>query len=233
MNNEHTTIDPQELNKFAQHASVWWDINGPLKTLHDINPVRLDFIKQHCGDLNGLNILDVGCGGGILTEGLAVEEAHVTGIDATQAAIDSAISHAGNHKLDIQYVCTPVEHYDADAFDVITCMELLEHVPHPELVIEHCSRLLKSGGLLFLSTINRTLKAYAGAILVAEYFLQLLPRQTHDFEKFIAPGELVSMARRAGLELIDLKGLSYNPLSRHAATGPDVSINYLAAFRKI
>lgn len=232
MTQEQTTIDPQEVDKFAQHASRWWEVQGPLKTLHDINPARMDFIKSHT-PLSGLTVLDVGCGGGILSEAMAKEGGKIVGIDATQEAVDAAVAHALQSQLEIDYLCVPVEHHESAGYDVITCMELLEHVTEPALVVSHCQRLLKPGGMLFLSTINRTIKAYAGAIFVAEYLLALLPRQTHDFEKFITPSELTSMARKMGLELVDLKGLAYNPITREASLTADVSINYLAAFRKI
>ncbi len=225
-----STIDEQELHKFAQHADHWWEKEGPLKTLHDINPARLDFIQSHA-QLKGARILDVGCGGGILCEAMAQCGADVTGIDAETDAIKSASAHARENNLFIEYKATPIEEYDADGFDIITCMEMLEHVHHPEQVIQHCRRLLKPDGILFLSTISRTLKAYAGAILVAEYLLSLLPKQTHDYDKFIKPSELASMVRSYDFTLVDLKGLNFNPISRRASLSNDVSINYLMAFR--
>lgn len=231
MINLSSTVDIQELNKFAQHANIWWDCNGPLKTLHDINSIRLDFIARQV-PLKGIKILDVGCGGGILSEALAQAGATVTGIDATYEAIQVAQEHANNNNLNIEYLCTPIEDFEGSLFDVITCMELLEHVPNPELVIEHCKRLLKPNGFLFLSTINRTIKAYLGAVIAAEYVLGILPRQTHEYQKFIRPSELSSFARSLELEFISLEGLSYNPLTREAKLSPDVSINYLMSFKK-
>ena len=225
-----STIDTQEVNKFAQHAKHWWDTEGPLKTLHDINATRLDFIVQQI-NLNGLCVLDVGCGGGILCEAMAKSGAFMTGIDAECDAIAVAADHAKAHDLAIEYQCTPVEDFASKCFDVITCMEMLEHVQKPELVLQHCKRLLKPGGFLFLSTISRTIKAYATAIIAAEYVLNLLPRQTHDYNKLIKPSELMAMARAFDLDLIDLKGMNYNPLLRTASLGSDVTVNYLMVLR--
>lgn len=227
----NSTIDQQELDKFAQHASQWWDRNGPLKTLHDINQTRLDFILEQ-GSLLGLNLLDVGCGGGILCEAMAEHGAKVCGLDAEKQVIEVAKAHSQSHNLAIDYVCSSLEDYQPHQnFDVITCMEMLEHVAKPELIMERCHSLLKPGGLLFLSTINKTLKAYASAILAAEYILNILPKQTHDFEKFIPPSDLAAMTRNCGFKLISLKGLSYNPFSRKASLSTDVSVNYLMALR--
>lgn len=226
-----STIDHQEINKFAQHAAYWWDNEGPLKTLHDINNARLNFIKDHA-ILEGSTVLDVGCGGGILCEALAKAGSAVIGIDAAHEAIEVAKEHALANGLSIDYQCSPIEHYDcAEGFDVITCMEMLEHVHHPEMVIAHCKRLLKPGGLLFLSTISRTLKAYTSAILAAEYVLGILPKQTHEYSKFIKPSELAAMARSVDLSVMDIKGLSYNPLSRASSLSTDVSVNYLLVLR--
>lgn len=223
-----TTVDTQEIAKFAQLASQWWDKDGSLKTLHDINPARMTFIQQQ-GEISNKKILDLGCGGGILSEALAQQGGIVTGIDAEVEAIQSASYHAQNNQLSIEYICTPIEDYTAEPFDLITCMELLEHVTEPFLIIEHCARLLKPGGVLFLSTLNRTMKAYLSAVLAAEYILNILPRQTHDYNKFIKPAELASMLRKAGFEVIGLQGLAYNPLTRTATLSQDVSINYLVS----
>ena len=230
MSDTESTINQHELNKFAQHAQFWWDTEGPLKTLHDINGVRLDFIKQHI-DLDDLSVLDVGCGGGILCEAMASSGAKVTGIDAESEAILVAQEHATKNHLSIEYLCTPLETYKGHRFDVITCMEMLEHVQNPELILKHCKRLLKPNGFLFVSTISRTLKAYASAIIAAEYLLNLLPRQTHDYNKFIKPSELVAMARAYDFGLVDMKGMDYNPFSRKASLGSDVKVNYLLALR--
>jgi len=230
MINNESTIDTQEVNKFAQHAKQWWDMQGQLKTLHDINPTRVDFIMQHI-NLASLNVLDVGCGGGILCEAMAKYGAKVTGIDAECEAIEVAKAHAQKKQLSIDYYCTPVEAYERTGFDVITCMELLEHVQKPELVLQHCQRLLKPNGFLFVSTINRTLKAYASAIIAAEYVLKLLPRQTHDYNKFIKPSELLAMARSFDLKLVDMKGMNYNPILGTASLSSDVKVNYLLALQ--
>jgi 2-polyprenyl-6-hydroxyphenyl methylase/3-demethylubiquinone-9 3-methyltransferase len=226
MINTKSTIDIQEVSKFDQHAKYWWDIKGPLRTLHDINAVRLEFIAKHM-PLNNATILDVGCGGGILAEGMAKLGAQVTAIDASSAAIQVAKGHAEQNCLMIDYECMPIEEYEHHGFDAITCMEMLEHVQNPEVVIEHCKRLLKPGGLLFLSTISRTLKAYTSAIIGAEYILGLLPRQTHEYSKFIKPSELAAMGRAINLQVVDLKGLNYNPFLKTASLVDDVSINYL------
>ncbi len=226
-----TTVDAQEVAKFAEHAQQWWDKDGPLKTLHDINPARLDFTQQYM-PLSGRRVLDVGCGGGIFAEGMALLGAQVTGLDVEKDAIATAQCHANASHLAIEYICQPIEIYSAPPFDAITCMEMLEHVADPYLVLEHCARLLKPGGFLFLSTINRTLKAYASVILVAEYLLNLLPRQTHDFDKFIKPSELAKMARMSGFNIIGIKGMDYNPISRTASLSDAVSINYLLVCQK-
>ncbi len=194
--------------------------------MHDINGARFEFISEHI-NLKGLRVLDVGCGGGILCESMAKAGAYVSGLDAEPEAIQIAKEHAHKNQLQIDYFCNPIEEYEEQGFDVITCMELLEHVQNPELVLQHCRRLLKPNGLLFLSTISRTLKAYLGAIIAAEYVLNLLPRQTHDYDKFIKPSELVKMARLYDLNLIDMKGLCYNPFLRKTTLVSDVSINYI------
>ncbi|AOW51770.1 TPA: bifunctional 2-polyprenyl-6-hydroxyphenol methylase/3-demethylubiquinol 3-O-methyltransferase UbiG [Legionella pneumophila subsp. pneumophila] len=226
MNQIESTIAIEEVHKFAQLANDWWDTNGPLRTLHDINGTRFEFISEHI-NLKGLRVLDVGCGGGILCESMAKAGAYVSGLDAEPEAIQVAKEHAHKNQLQIDYFCNPIEEYENQGFDVITCMELLEHVQNPELVLQHCKRLLKPNGLLFLSTISRTLKAYLGAIIAAEYVLNLLPRQTHDYDKFIKPSELVKMARLYDLNLIDMKGLCYNPFLRKTTLVSDVSINYI------
>ncbi|MDP1604223.1 MAG: bifunctional 2-polyprenyl-6-hydroxyphenol methylase/3-demethylubiquinol 3-O-methyltransferase UbiG [Legionella sp.] len=226
-----TTIDPEEIAKFAQLADSWWNTNGPLKTLHDINPARLEFISKQL-TLANKKILDVGCGGGILSEAMAGMDAEVTGIDAEIASIKAATLHANLGGCSIDYVCTPIESYEASGFDAITCMEMLEHVKEPQVVINHCARLLKPGGFLFLSTINRTLKAYMSAVIAAEYVLRLLPKQTHDYNKFITPAELAMMARKAGLEIVSLQGMAYNPFTRTANLQDSVSVNFLMSCTK-
>ncbi|HBI21824.1 MAG TPA: bifunctional 3-demethylubiquinol 3-O-methyltransferase/2-polyprenyl-6-hydroxyphenol methylase [Legionella sp.] len=228
---KNSTVDSLEVAKFAQHATEWWEKDGAFKTLHAINPVRLAFIQQFTS-LAGQRVLDVGCGGGILCEGLAKRGAVVTGLDVGEDAIACAQAHALDSRLAIDYVCQPIETYDAALFDHITCMEMLEHVQHPEQVIKHCFRLLNKGGFLFLSTLNRTVRAYATAIVAAEYILGLLPRQTHDFEKFIKPSELARMVRAAGFETKGLSGLAYNPITSMATLDPAVDVNYLLVCQK-
>lgn len=221
-----STINPQEINKFAELATLWWDLDGPLKTLHDINNTRLEFITQHV-QIEEAQILDVGCGGGVLCEAMALLGAKVTGIDADAGIIAVASEHAKKNQLKIDYQCTAIEAYQENSFDAVTCLEMLEHVDHPGLVLEHCKRLLKPNGFLLLSTISRTVKAYATAIIAAEYLLKLLPRQTHDYNKFIKPSELLALTRTLGFNLVDMKGMNYNPLTRKASLGTDVQVNYL------
>ena len=230
--NDESTVDAVEVSKFAQLASNWWDPQGPLKTLHDINPCRLAWITQH-QSLHGLRVLDVGCGGGILAESRAREGALVTGLDVEPDAIAAAHEHATSHGLSIDYVCQPLEHFESAAFDVVICMELLEHVSHPELLLEHLVRLVKEDHLIFLSTLNRTVKAYATAIVAAEYVLELLPRQTHDYQKFIRPSELAQQLRAQGCEVVGLSGMKYNPFTRAATLSPNVDVNYLMTARRL
>ncbi len=230
MKSIESTVDAQEVSKFALHAKEWWDTEGPLKTLHDINNARLEFITNQI-NLQGAKVLDVGCGGGILCEALAKAGAIVTGLDAEQDAIQVAQQHAIDNQLSIDYHCSPIEEFESQKFSIITCMEMLEHVQNPELVLKHCKRLLKPKGILFLSTINRSMKAYASVIIAAEYILNLLPKQTHDYQKFIQPSELVAMARSFNLNLLDMKGMDYNPIFRTASLSSDVSVNYLLALQ--
>lgn len=226
-----SSIDPLEIAKFAQHATQWWNKEGPLKTLHDINPARISFIEKYI-DLKGQRILDVGCGGGILCEGMADRGAIVTGLDVEIEAIACAQEHAFKQALTINYIYQAIESFDDEPFDSITCMEMLEHVQEPAQIIQHCARLLKEGGYLFLSTLNRTVKAYATAIVGAEYIFGLLPRQTHDFDKFIKPSELATIIRSCGLETVGMTGLAYNPFTRTASLEDGVEVNYLLVCRK-
>lgn len=228
----HSTIDPNEIHKFAAHKEDWWDINGPLKTLHDINSARLMFILKHTA-LQDKRVLDVGCGGGILSEGLAQNGAFVTAIDAEPNAIETAKKHADLLHLSIDYHCSSLEVYENTPFDLITCMELLEHVNDYSQVIAHAARLIKKDGLLFLSTINRTLSAYLTAIVGAEYLLSILPRQTHDYHKFIRPSELARVLRHYGFEVIQLKGMQYNPFTRKASLSDSTAVNYLLVAKRI
>ncbi|MDM7321827.1 MAG: bifunctional 2-polyprenyl-6-hydroxyphenol methylase/3-demethylubiquinol 3-O-methyltransferase UbiG [Gammaproteobacteria bacterium] len=230
MNNQ----DAAEIAQFDALAGQWWDPNGPLWTLHAINPLRMDFIRTHT-PLTGLRVLDVGCGGGLLTEALAREGAKVTGIDLAAASLATARMHAQSQGLAIQYRLMPVEELAAaepEGFDVVTCMEMLEHVPDPAAIVQACAALVKPGGWLILSTLNRTPKAFALAIVGAEYLLGMIPRGTHSFRKFIRPAELARWLRAAGMGLADQQGLHYNPLARQFLLGPGVDVNYLVAARK-
>lgn len=230
----HNSVDPKEIDKFSQYAEDWWNTEGPLKTLHDINPVRLQWITSIV-NLKNASVLDVGCGGGILTEGLAKLGAKMTGLDAEARAIETAKAHAKQQKLNINYVCEPIEAHKPKAqYDAITCLEMLEHVEDPSGIIQHAKSMLKPGGYLFLSTINRTLKAYLTAIVGAEYVLQLIPRGTHSYERLIKPSELSAILRQHDLEVTSLCGLNYQPFTRKAELSDhDVSVNYLLAARAV
>ena len=225
-------IDPNELAKFASLAGSWWDTEGDCRPLHDLNPCRGEFIASRA-DLAGARILDVGCGGGILSEYLAAAGAIVTGIDVSEELIAVARLHALQTNTRIDYLCTSIEELSTtqhDRYDVVTCLELLEHVPDPEHMVRSCARQLNKDGEVFFSTINRTSKAYALAVFGAEYLLKLLPRGTHDYTKFIKPSEMAKWARAAGLETREFRGLNYNPLSRQARLRDDLTVNYIAHF---
>jgi len=227
-------IDQNELDKFEKLAGRWWDPHSEFKPLHDINPLRLDYIDRHAS-LHGKGVIDVGCGGGLLTEGMAARGALVTGIDMGKAPLGVARLHQHESGLEIEYRQTTVEQLveeRAGSFDIVTCMEMLEHVPDPALTISSCAKLLKDDGSLFLSTINRNPKSYLFAVLGAEYILGLLPKGTHDYSRFIRPSEMESWTRENGLQLTDMTGLVYNPLTREYRLNSDVSVNYMACFRK-
>jgi 2-polyprenyl-6-hydroxyphenyl methylase/3-demethylubiquinone-9 3-methyltransferase len=228
----NSTVNELEVAKFNLLAEQWWDKEGPLKTLHDINSARLSFIGQFAS-INNHTILDVGCGGGILTEELAKQGAQATGLDVDARIIEVATWHSEKSNVAISYQCSPIEMFSHTPFDYITCLEMLEHVNHPELIIENCARLLKPQGLLFLSTINRTLSAYAKVIVGAEYVLRILPRQTHDFKKFIKPSELAAIARSSGFALVGMQGIDYNPFTRQARLTAAIDANYLMVLRKV
>ena len=226
--------DAREIAQFDALAGEWWDVNGALWTLHAINPLRMDFIRAHV-TLQQQNVLDVGCGGGILTEALAREAREATGIDLAAASLSTARLHAESEGLAIHYRLMPIEDLAAAepaSFDVVTCMEMLEHVPNPAGIVQACADALKPGGWLFLSTLNRTPQAFALAIVAAEYLTGMIPRGTHDWSKFIRPAELAAWLRAAGLEMVDQQGLHYNPLSREFKLAPGVEVNYLVAARK-
>jgi len=222
-------IDQAEVSKFEALASRWWDPNSEFKPLHDINPLRLSYIDQRA-HITGKKVLDVGCGGGILAESLAAHGALVTGIDAGQAPLTVAKLHALETGIKIDYQQITAEQMaeqHAGQFDVVTCMEMLEHVPDPASVIAACARLVKPAGHVFFSTLNRNPKAYMLAIIGAEYLLNMLPKGTHDYQKFIRPSELDSWIRDADLETREITGMSYNPIGRQYSLGSDIDVNYL------
>lgn len=222
--------DPEELSKFERLASRWWDPESEFKPLHQINPLRLDFIDARAG-LNGKRVLDVGCGGGILAEAMAARGASVTGIDLGEAPLAVARLHLHESGAHVDYRRVSAEDLAAEspgAFDVVTCLEMLEHVPDPDSTVAACSRLVKPGGKVFFSTINRNPKSWLFAIVGAEYVLNLLPRGTHDYMKFIRPSELDAMCRKAGLAVREWTGMHYNPLTQRYSLGPGVDVNYLA-----
>ncbi|HRB28906.1 MAG: bifunctional 2-polyprenyl-6-hydroxyphenol methylase/3-demethylubiquinol 3-O-methyltransferase UbiG [Nitrosomonas sp.] len=228
-----TNADPLELEKFSQLAHRWWDPNSEFKPLHEINPLRLNYIDELVG-LSEKKVLDVGCGGGILSEGMASKGAHVTGIDLGEKALKVAKLHLLESKYQIDYRKVAVESLAKEQphqFDVVTCMEMLEHVPDPMSVIRACAELVKPGGWVFFSTINRNPKSYLFAIIGAEYLLKLLPRGTHDYAKFIKPSELARMARNANLIDGKLIGMTYNPISKTYALENDTHVNYIMAYR--
>ena len=228
-------VDPGEIEKFEKLAGRWWDPNSEFKPLHDINPLRLDYIDR-LAPLANRHVIDIGCGGGLLTEGMATRGAQVIGIDMGNAPLSVARLHQHESGLDIDYQQATAEQMaagQAGNFDTVTCMEMLEHVPDPAATIAACAQLIRDDGRVFLSTINRNPKAYLFAIVGAEYLLRLLPRGTHDYAKFIRPSEMETWAREAGLQLVDLTGMSYNPLTQEYKLGTDVSVNYLACFQKV
>ncbi len=232
--NASNNVDNSEIAKFEALAARWWDRNSEFKPLHDINPLRMSYIDSKI-NLAGKQVLDIGCGGGILAEAMAHRGAKVTGIDMGEAPLAVAKLHLLESGLDIDYQHASAEQFarhHAAGFDVVTCLEMLEHVPDPASVLHACQQLLKPGGHLFVSTINRNPKAYLFAIIGAEYLLRLLPRGTHDYQKFIKPSELARYARATGFDLIGERGMTYNPFSKKYRLGDDVDVNYLMHFTK-
>ena len=221
--------DPTELEKFSKLAHRWWDPEGEFRPLHEINPLRLEWIDRHAS-LAGKKVIDVGCGGGILAEAMARRGASVTGIDLSEKGLRVAELHLLESKLDIRYEHVAAEVYaeaHAGEFDVVTCMELLEHVPQPETMVAACARLVRPGGQVFFSTINRNPKSYLFAVIGAEYVLKLLPKGTHDYLRFIKPSELSRWSRAAALRPVELIGMTYNPLTRRYRLTSDCGVNYL------
>ena len=228
-------LDPEEVKKFNDIAEKWWDLEGEFKPLHQINPLRVNFIKERT-QLKGKRVLDIGCGGGILSEALSSAGADVIGIDASSQTIGVAKSHANLVNSKVTYIESTVEeflsHNKDELFDVITCLEMLEHVPSPNQIIENCHSLLKDDGDIFLSTINRNPRSYLFAVIGAEYILNLLPKGTHEYSKFIKPSELTGWIRNSGLNLKETIGLSYNPITDHYWLGKDIQVNYMVHARK-
>jgi 2-polyprenyl-6-hydroxyphenyl methylase/3-demethylubiquinone-9 3-methyltransferase len=223
-------VDEAEIARFEALADRWWDAEGDFKPLHDINPARLAFIDERVG-LNGKRVLDIGCGGGILAESMAARGARVTAIDMAAAPLAVAQIHVRESGLEVEYLKATAEDHAAERagqYDVVTCLEMLEHVPDPSQVVAACSRLVKPGGQVFFSTINRNPKAWVMAIFGAEYVLRLLPRGTHEYAKLIRPSELGEWIRAAGLDLTGFTGMHYNPFTRDCTLGGNVHVNYLA-----
>jgi len=233
-NENKQNFSPSEIEKFDSKSARWWDPNSEFKPLHDINPLRLGFILK-AQDIKNKHIIDVGCGGGILSESMAAKGGLVTGIDLGKSTLEVAKLHSLESGIDVKYQCISVEDLAqtaAESFDVVTSMEMLEHVPDPSSVIASCAKLAKPGGHVFFSTINRTPKSYLLAIIGAEYVLNMLSKGTHDYKNFIRPSELDYWSRKAGLELVELSGIHYNPLTSNYSLTDDVSVNYMARYVK-
>ena len=226
----HTNVAPSEIEKFNAVAARWWDVQGECKPLHDINPLRLGYIEKHAAGLSGKKVLDVGCGGGILSESMAACGAEVTGIDLSHNALLAARDHlelSGQHVTYHNVSAETLAQNMPAAFDIVTCMEMLEHVPDPASIVNACARLVSPGGQVFFSTLNRNLKSFLFAVVGAEYLLNLVPRGTHEYSKFIRPSELTDWCKQAALELQHCTGLHYNPLTRHYWLADNVDVNYM------
>jgi 2-polyprenyl-6-hydroxyphenyl methylase/3-demethylubiquinone-9 3-methyltransferase len=227
-------VHPHEIEKFGALASRWWDPNGPQRPLHELNPVRLAYVERW-QSLAGAKVLDVGCGGGLLTEAMAHRQAQATGIDLSEQLIDVARLHLLESGIQADYRVIAVEtlaEAEPGQYDAITCMEMLEHVPDPHAILQSCHQLLKPGGRLMLSTLNRTPAAFLLAIVGAEYAARLLPKGTHDYRSFIKPSEMADSLRAIGFRLLDISGLRYNPLNKKASISSDTSVNYLMCAEK-
>ena len=231
---DHANVDPAELAKFGALAARWWDPKSEFKPLHDINPLRLNYIDRHVG-LAGKRVIDIGCGGGILAESMAVIGAVVTGIDLSEKPLQVAKLHLLETGRTVDYRLVAAEDIAQEQpgqFDCVTCMEMLEHVPDPSSTVNAAATLAKPGAWIFFSTINRNPKSFLFAIIGAEYVLNMLPKGTHEYRRFITPAELARMAREAGLTVTEFTGMTYNPLTQHYAMGNDISVNYILACRK-
>lgn len=228
-------IDNNEVNKFSSLAKTWWNANGELKTLHQVNPLRLEFVKKFTS-LNNKNIIDIGCGGGILTESLVAQENSVYGLDASLEAINIAKEHSKVSNLNIEYINSTIEDFTESntvEFDIVTCMEMLEHVPDPESIIASIAKITKKDGMFFASTLNRNLKSYLLSIVAAEHILKMVPQGTHQYSKFIKPYELIKVAEKYGFEALEITGVHYNPLLNNFKLGKGADINYIIAFKKV
>ncbi|MGM0905512.1 MAG: bifunctional 2-polyprenyl-6-hydroxyphenol methylase/3-demethylubiquinol 3-O-methyltransferase UbiG [Pseudomonadota bacterium] len=232
---EQKNVDPEEIAKFSALASRWWDPDGEFKPLHKINPVRLGFIENHTEGLFGKKVLDVGCGGGLLSEAMAERGAEVTGIDLAEQSLKVARLHALESGRQIDYQCIAVEilaEQQAASYDVVTCLEMLEHVPDPAAIVQACAKAVKPGGLVFFSTLNRNVKSWLLGIVAAEHILGWVPKGTHQHQRFIRPSELLNMTDKAALEDIAINGLIFHPLKGFVLSDKDVDVNYIVALKK-
>jgi 2-polyprenyl-6-hydroxyphenyl methylase/3-demethylubiquinone-9 3-methyltransferase len=229
-------VDDAEIEKFSALASRWWDTSSEFKALHDINPLRVDYIELQCDGLNAKKVLDIGCGGGILSEAMAARGAQVTGIDMAQMSLDVARMHLLESGLKVDYQKMTAEQFaeqNEAQFDVVCCLEMLEHVPDPASIMQAAAKILKPEGTLVLSTLNRNPKSFLLAIVGAEYMMNMLPKGTHEYQKFLRPSELAEAVRAASLEVTDIRGMSYNPFTKSYRLGQDIDVNYLMTCRPL